>query len=689
MRVAILGVVVTAWLWISAQSRAQADDSSSAIIISNGLTQIAERLCTDDGSLFYFPDGLGWQVYDIGYWQPMWIEFSEYPSLQKLKSDAASSSNRCVLGTTLYGVQPLHVTITLDLLSGSLILSPGCSSEELANAAAPKNYQAGQWPISCRVVERLWEQWQTVQKDPDWQEWYGKDARPFATFHFQLADSNEKQIYEDNVLAEEIAWEQAEANRAKNGAPIMAENEGGEMMLMMQGDPCDTNVFQILDVQTDAQGWVTVGWCAASNVVYQIQAAPEMLTNTAWEAQALYVGEGYASWTDTNAPAFPHRFYRCRALPGDEDADGDGLSNMDEYLLGTDIDNPDTDGDGILDGDDPNPLDPSVGPPSSAGAIRLYNAFGIYTNTTQVYLQADARSTNTSVTVAAAEYFDTIVGTNGGGVAMSALDGSFNSTNEIVKATFTPSFSTNQHHVFWLHARDSNGVWGQFVKVVVNPNANDLLKKIRANYSQIANITYTMTVQDFVGGQVAQSRTVVFRQKGPYKMRWDDQTTGATTIINGNDIGVFDENGQLTPMVLVVGDDPSAASSQSSNFYWDIDRFKTQHDLGAPSALTNAPAVYEFTATPKVGVVTPYETIKPQVDFRNGTVTLIQYLAGGLTTFTLEQPSPQEIMPGIWLHSQQNWVTPVIADWNMRHNETPQMQTIQINGNIPDSLFEY
>ncbi len=142
----------------------------------------------------------------------------------------------------------------------------------------------------------------------------------------------------------------------------VSESEGGGMMLMLTGYPCDTNEFQILDIQSDEPGWVTVGWCAASNVVYQIQAAPEMLTNTAWEAQALYVGEGYASWTDTNAPAFNHRFYRCRALPGDEDADSDGLSNMAEFNLGTGIDNPDTDGDGIVDGDEAtygtNPLNP-------------------------------------------------------------------------------------------------------------------------------------------------------------------------------------------------------------------------------------------------------------------------------------------------------------------------------------------
>jgi Bacterial TSP3 repeat len=357
MRVGVIAVLVC--LTLACFSGAIAQDQT---IITNGLTQIVEELCKDDWNLFYFPDGLGWQVYPIDYWQPKWINFSEY-SLATVKSNATFSANPCLRGQSQYGVQPLHITVTLDLLSGDLVLRPGCASEELARIPAPKSYEAGQWPADCRVVDRLWQQWQSIQSDPDWQEWYGKDAKPFLTFHFQLADLiADKPVFDENLAAEEAAWEES----AKSSGPMLMDSvEGGDTFsMLMQGDPCDTNEFQILAIESDEQGWVTVGWCGASNVVYQLQASAAVADTTIWEPQQLLIGEGFLTWQDTNAPSFwPARFYRCRALPGNEDADGDGLSNIAEFNLGTGIDNPDTDGDGIPDGDEvnvhgTNPLNP-------------------------------------------------------------------------------------------------------------------------------------------------------------------------------------------------------------------------------------------------------------------------------------------------------------------------------------------
>jgi hypothetical protein len=57
--------------------------------------------------------------------------------------------------------------------------------------------------------------------------------------------------------------------------------------------------------------------------------------------------------------------------------------------------------------------------------------------------------------------------------------------------------------------------------------------------------------------------------------------------------------------------------------------------------------------------------------------------------FRTEQPQAQEITPGLWFQSQQNWSIPVDANWDLRHNAELQMQTIQINGVIPDEEFDF
>jgi hypothetical protein len=52
------------------------------------------------------------------------------------------------------------------------------------------------------------------------------------------------------------------------------------------------------------------------------------------------------------------------------DADNDGLSDEQERILGTDPLNPDSDGDGIIDSQDPNPLVPSKAEPSRLGMLK-------------------------------------------------------------------------------------------------------------------------------------------------------------------------------------------------------------------------------------------------------------------------------------------------------------------------------
>jgi autotransporter-associated beta strand protein len=385
-----------------------------------------------------------------------------------------------------------------------------------------------------------------------------------------------------------------------------------------------------------------------------------------------------------------------------DDPDNDSLANIIEYRINTSPCNPDSDNDGIPDGDedadgdgvfnkdDPDPLDPNIGPPTGA-AVSLYNAFGIYTNgMTNIFLQGDARSSTGAVTVAAVEWFDTKAGSNGTGNAMSTLDGSFDSTNETATIIFTPSFPPGERRILWLHARGSDGVWGNYVKVLINPNVNDILDKVKVNYSKITDITYTTTLKRYFEGQVAETQTIQCRQKGPFKIRWDNLTTGASTIINQDGIGIIDENGELTPLILVVGEDGQSQAIKMNQFYWDIDSFKTDHTFEEASVVTNSALSYQFTATPITNSVHSYDSLVCTVDIQSGAVTSFDLIFAGRVALTVHQVSIQEIAPGIWFHSQENSILPMCDGWEMREEQQLNTGSIQLNtGGLPDSLFDF
>jgi hypothetical protein len=115
--------------------------------------------------------------------------------------------------------------------------------------------------------------------------------------------------------------------------------------------PDEAQAFAVLVSPRDTNGWVTLTWASCSDHLYTVQSSEGFPSLAAWKTCALLIGsDGATLWTDTNAPAHGQRFYRVQRFTFGGDEDGDGLSNLAEFQLGTDLLNPDTDGDGMPDG---------------------------------------------------------------------------------------------------------------------------------------------------------------------------------------------------------------------------------------------------------------------------------------------------------------------------------------------------
>lgn len=379
--------------------------------------------------------------------------------------------------------------------------------------------------------------------------------------------------------------------------------------------------------------------------------------------------------TDSDGDGMPDGWevrYGLNASANDAgtDADSDDFTNLEEFLAGTDPSDPDSHANSVL---------------------TIPNAWAIYVETNLVEVVADIRSTNQWVAVKAAEYFlDSVTGvTNGAGMAMSATDGSFNSTNEQARAVFTPGFPAGERHEIFIHAQGKDNQWCPFVKVIINPSVSDILEKVRSNYSKISDISYVMTRTKAIEGEVLLTENVTFRQKGPYRMRWDNQSNGKTTIVNGNEIAFIDANGRITPLFLVVNDDPSASASQETFPFWDVDRFLEQHESFSSAATTDEPGRYLFNAAPKSGVAKPYDFIELEVDFRYGLVTTMEHRRGAEVSLVTQQDGAVEISAGVWFHSQQRCKIPVDAGWDIEEINNLQMQNLQINTALSDDLFDF
>lgn len=97
------------------------DASSPSTVISTS-DQVAEQFSRQD--LFYLPMGLQWELYPID-GQPWWIDFSKFPWLQDLKALSLNNPSQC-LSPPQYGVQALRLNLSLELLTGEIVVRSEC-----------------------------------------------------------------------------------------------------------------------------------------------------------------------------------------------------------------------------------------------------------------------------------------------------------------------------------------------------------------------------------------------------------------------------------------------------------------------------------------------------------------------------------------------------------------------------------
>lgn len=158
-------------------------------------------------------------------------------------------------------------------------------------------------------------------------------------------------------------------NNSFDGWELDALNDGGRVRahfntLSQNEQYIGPNLSQSNVVRDGQWHHVALTFSAASNFarVYvdgDLEAEGTINGSIAWSVDKFYIGKGWESeWKGEQDEV---RFYN-RTLATNEipllpntyaDPDGDGLSNLGEYLKGTDPNNPDTDGDGIGDLEDP------------------------------------------------------------------------------------------------------------------------------------------------------------------------------------------------------------------------------------------------------------------------------------------------------------------------------------------------
>ncbi|HJX23279.1 MAG TPA: hypothetical protein VJ574_02570 [Candidatus Bathyarchaeia archaeon] len=114
--------------------------------------------------------------------------------------------------------------------------------------------------------------------------------------------------------------------------------------------------------------------------------------------------------------------------------------------------------------------------------------------------------------VISAEYFVGTIGGDGTGIAMSAEDGSFDSSFENVRATVSVSGWTTDSYILYVHGKDSAGNWGATRSVTLNVTQApgmyiySMTSQVYSQGSRTRYVRITVTVWDTSGRVVSNAR---------------------------------------------------------------------------------------------------------------------------------------------------------------------------------------
>jgi hypothetical protein len=673
----ILVILLIALLWAFPTTQAQ-----DSLLVTNPANLAQEAFSVNHCLYLPWFTPCQWRAFSLDGGEPWWMDCSALPCASLLPVSTNESSS-----ALLYRVTLMPVQLTRNILTGETTLQPDGSTNVVAVIAAPNNYH----PSTRTEDGWVLREWQQVTNCPScWGLSAGEVPPPTVMLRALLADVNDYATYESNVEAEAEAAAKIESQAA--AASASRRSAGGMFGPMDYSSSCtitnETDPFYVTGMaESTNNAWVTTTWQSCTDHVYIVQAESSLTPTSSWADAAWMWGIDQAtSWVDTNAPSFPARFYRVvRANPNTlnngipygwavtygldpldpnlawEDPDGDGYDNWEEYQAGTDPRNPNS---------HPNSM------------LIIPNAWAVYVSSNSVQLTANVRSTNATVIVKAAEYFlDAITGTNGAGTAMSATNGTFNSTNETVVATFTPAFPYGERHVIYLHAEGSDGGWTPFKQVILNPNVNDILTKIQTNYSAFQDLQFNVTGIEYDNGVAVQTNTAVMEMKGPYKT-WTSNDAGFVAIRSDNRIWWYNDalniGGALSKGIN--GDFDDVVSNQVSDFFWDVPMAKTRTGTSISNSVNSAS--FNCQLTPVGGLLWPSQNFG--VDYTKGLVTEMDGKTADVTMKS-EYLNPAEILPGHWMFTFHRHTMTFDSGDTIVVEST--YSNIVVNQGLPDSLF--